>query len=85
MDEPTLGLDPMNVERIHSLLSPLHGDRTMIFSTHDMAEAELLGSRVLILGKGKIMAFASPAELLVQFGVRTLKEVVKASARGGGH
>jgi len=85
MDEPTLGLDPMNVERIHSLLSPLHGDRTMIFSTHDMAEAELLGSRILILGKGKIMAFASPAELLEQFGVRTLKEVVKASALGGGH
>jgi len=85
LDEPTLGLDPMNVERIHSLLSPLHGDRTMLFSTHDMAEAESLGSRILILGRGKRIAFGTPSELREQFGVRTLTEVVKVSATGGTH
>jgi len=85
LDEPTLGLDPMNVERIHALLSPLKGERTMIFSTHDMAEAERLGSRILILCRGKMVAFASPAELILQFGVRTLMDVVKATSLGGGH
>ncbi|MEI8140137.1 MAG: ABC transporter ATP-binding protein [bacterium] len=85
LDEPTLGLDPMNVERIHALLSPLKGERTMVFSTHDMAEAELLGSRVMILSRGQLVAFASPAELIMQYGVRTLTDVVKASVIGGGH
>lgn len=84
LDEPTLGLDPMNVERIHALLSPLRGERTMIFSTHDMEEAALLGSRVMILGRGKIVAFAPLAELCLQYGVRNLKEVFKASSPGGG-
>jgi ABC-2 type transport system ATP-binding protein len=83
LDEPTMGLDPMNVARIHALLSPLKGERTMVFSTHDMAEAELLGSRIMILGKGRVLAFAPVAELLVQFGVRTLTDVVRASATGG--
>ncbi|MEI6165764.1 MAG: ABC transporter ATP-binding protein [bacterium] len=83
LDEPTMGLDPMNVERIHALLSPMKGERTMIFSTHDMAEAEWLGSRIMILGKGRVLAFGSAAELVLQFGVRTLTEVVRASATGG--
>ena len=85
LDEPTLGLDPMNVERIHALLAPLKGERTMIFSTHDMAEAELLGSRIMILGRGKMVAFASPAELVGQFGGRTLTDVVKTVSMGGSH
>ncbi|MEI7879653.1 MAG: ABC transporter ATP-binding protein, partial [bacterium] len=85
LDEPTLGLDPMNVDRIHALLAPLTGERTMIFSTHDMAEAEQLGSRIMILNKGKLAAFASPAELYSRYGVRTLAEVVKAASLGGCH
>ncbi len=83
LDEPTLGLDPINVERIHALLSPLRGERTLLFSTHDMAEAESLASRIMILGRGKLIAFGSAVELYSKFGVRTLSDVVKASASRG--
>jgi ABC-2 type transport system ATP-binding protein len=85
LDEPTIGLDPMNVERIHTMLGSLKGERTLVFSTHDMAEAELLGSRVMILGRGQMIAFAPPAELIQQYGVRTLSEVMKVASAGGGH
>lgn len=85
LDEPTLGLDPVNVERIHALLAPLRGERTMVFSTHDMAEAEMLGTRVMILGRGKLIAFGPPAELVSRFGVRSLTDVVKATSLGGHH
>lgn len=85
LDEPTLGLDPINVERIHAMLAPVKEKRTMIFSTHDMAEAEQLGARVMILGRGRILALAAPAELFQKYGVRTLTEVVKSVSNGGGH
>ncbi len=85
LDEPTLGLDPMNVDRIHAMLVPLRGTRTMIFSTHDMAEAELLASRVMILGRGKILAFDAPPDLFRKYGVSTLSEVVKMASTGGGY
>ncbi|MEI6563868.1 MAG: ABC transporter ATP-binding protein [bacterium] len=84
LDEPTLGLDPLNVERIHASISSLEGNRTLVFSTHDMAEAELLSSRVMILCRGVVAAFASPRELFQQYGVPTLGDVVKAVVMGGG-
>lgn len=84
LDEPTLGLDPFNGERIRALFRHLKGERTVIFSTHDMAEAESLGSRVMILNRGRLAALAAPADLSRQFGVSGLGDVIRAVSSGGG-
>lgn len=84
LDEPTLGLDPLNVERIHALMASLRGHQALIFSTHDMAEAELLAGRVMMLGWGRLLACDSPANLCRQFEVQTLADVFKAATLGSG-
>lgn len=85
LDEPTLGLDPVNVERIHALLASFKGHQTVLFSTHDMAVAESLGTRVMMLGRGRLLAFDSPANLCRQYEARSLTEVFKSAALGSGH
>lgn len=83
LDEPTLGLDPLNGERVRASFSQLKGERTVVFSTHDMTEAESLCSRVMILDHGRIAAFASPAELLARYAAPGLGAVIKKIATGG--
>lgn len=84
LDEPTLGLDPVNGDRVRASFGPLKGERTLVFSTHDMVEAEALSSRVMILNRGMIAAFDTPSELIRSRGVNTLSEAVKAVVHDGG-
>lgn len=84
LDEPTLGLDPLNGDRIRASFGSLKGERTVVFSTHDMVEAETLASRVMILNHGSMVAFDSPAQLIRSRGVMTLAEAVKAVVQEGG-
>lgn len=66
MDEPFGALDPVTRDGLGKAIRALH-DRmglTTIMVTHDMAEALLLADRVLVMDKGRIVADASPKELL---------------------
>ncbi len=82
LDEPTLGLDPVNSQRIKASIAPMKGERTVVFSTHDMAEAESLCTRVMVLHQGQVVAFAPPADLILRHGVANLGEVIKAVMAG---
>lgn len=55
LDEPTNGLDPKQILEIRELLKQVGKDRTILISTHILAEAESVSSRVLILNKGKLI------------------------------
>jgi phospholipid/cholesterol/gamma-HCH transport system ATP-binding protein len=57
-DEPTAGLDPVNVENIAGLIRRLQKDRgvTSIVVTHDFELAEHVGDQVAILDGGRIVA-----------------------------
>lgn len=78
LDEPTLGLDPINGDRIRASLASMKGHRTVVFSTHDMAEACALSSRVMILNRGSMAAFEPPADLIRRRGASNLAEVIKS-------
>jgi osmoprotectant transport system ATP-binding protein len=70
MDEPFGALDPVTRDQLGVAIRALH-DRlglTTIMVTHDMAEALLLADRVLVMEAGKIVADASPRELLAGKG-----------------
>ena len=56
LDEPTSGLDPGQVVGIREFISELAQDRTVILSTHILSEVELLCSRAVIIGSGRLLA-----------------------------
>ncbi len=64
MDEPTTGLDPESRIHIRELTKELnkHGI-TIIYTTHDMVEAEKVCTRIIIMNGGKIMASGTSEEL----------------------
>jgi ABC-2 type transport system ATP-binding protein len=55
LDEPTVGLDPVQTVDMRSLLRELAG-RTMLLSTHILSEASALCSRIVILAHGRLLA-----------------------------
>lgn len=64
LDEPTTGLDPASKARLHDLiLERVDDDATVLMTTHDLAEAERLASRVLIMSQGRIIADGSVTAL----------------------
>jgi len=55
LDEPTVGLDPRQIIEIRDLILSLAGRRTVILSTHILAEVSLLCQRVIIINKGRLI------------------------------
>jgi ABC-2 type transport system ATP-binding protein len=62
LDEPSVGLDPRQRARLWEFVSGLAGDHgtTVIFSTHDIQEAERYGGRLLVLADGEALFDGSP-------------------------
>lgn len=56
LDEPTVGLDPNQVQEIRAMLRELGGNQTLVFSSHILAEVEMLCDRVVILAQGRVVA-----------------------------
>jgi ABC-2 type transport system ATP-binding protein len=64
LDEPSVGLDPRQRARLWEFVAGLAGGgTTVIFSTHDIQEAERYGERLLVLADGESL-FDGPAEAL---------------------
>src|SRR3954453_12976231 len=64
LDEPSVGLDPRQRARLWEFVSGLAGGgTTVIFSTHDIQEAERYGGRVLVLADGESLFDGSAGEL----------------------
>jgi ABC-2 type transport system ATP-binding protein len=63
LDEPTSGLDPEQVAEVRTLIRGLHGERTVILSTHILPEVEATCDRVIIINKGRILAVDTPRNL----------------------
>ncbi len=79
LDEPTVGLDPIQIREIRSLIQSLaapegeQGGHTVILSTHILNEVEALCDRVVLIHRGRMALDASLAELTS--GGETLEEV----------
>ena len=55
LDEPTVGLDPLQMQDIRSLLNELSKNHSVLLSTHLLAEAESTCNRVLIIDQGSLL------------------------------
>ena len=65
LDEPSAALDPRQRERVWSFIGGLADQGTsVVFSTHDVGEAERYASRVLVLADGEVLFSGTPKELV---------------------
>ncbi|MCK4882920.1 MAG: ABC transporter ATP-binding protein [Candidatus Omnitrophica bacterium] len=64
LDEPTNGLDPVQIQRVRELIRNLEEERTVIISTHILSEIEQIAERVLIIKDGMIVADDTLSNLL---------------------
>lgn len=64
LDEPTTGMDPVASHEFRRLVTSLRDEgRTILLTTHDMAEAEQICDRVTLIDRGTVLATAQPREL----------------------
>jgi ABC-2 type transport system ATP-binding protein len=54
MDEPTAGLDPLQIREVRALIRELGERHTILLSTHILPEVEAVSSRVIIIAQGRI-------------------------------
>jgi len=83
LDEPTIGLDPAQVVEIRNVIREIGKDRTVLFSTHILSEAQQICDRVLIINKGLIVAEDTPENLHSRvLGTKRVRLRVRGDADG---
>jgi sodium transport system ATP-binding protein len=75
LDEPTNGLDVMAVRGLRDMLRALKDQgRCILFSSHVMQEVAALCDRVVIIGRGRVLADGTPQAIRERSGTQTLEE-----------
>jgi ABC-2 type transport system ATP-binding protein len=78
LDEPTRGLDPVQIVEMRNLIHDLKQNHTVLISSHILTEISQTCDRLLVLGKGKILGAGSEAELSKHEGeIRSITIVVR--------
>ena len=81
LDEPTVGLDPMQIIEIRDLIKELGKNHTVILSSHILSEVQAVCETVMIISKGKLVACDTPENLEKDFaGSDKVNLVTEASA-----
>ena len=63
LDEPTVGLDPIQILEIRALIAQLGESRTVLISSHILSEVQTMCSKILIISHGRLVAFDAPDAL----------------------
>lgn len=63
LDEPTVGLDPLQIIEIRDLIKQLGQTHTVILSSHILSEVQTICEKILIIAKGRLIAFDTPEHL----------------------
>jgi gliding motility-associated transport system ATP-binding protein len=80
LDEPTSGLDPNQIVEIRQLIKNIGREKTVILSSHILAEVEATCDRILIINRGKIVADGTADDLRKQ---SQGKEILKVTIEDG--
>ena len=86
LDEPTASLDPDIAEKVRSALKAVQREKgvTIVYTSHNMREIELICDRVIFLSHGRVVAQGTPREILERADAESLEKVFIRIARGGG-
>jgi gliding motility-associated transport system ATP-binding protein len=83
LDEPTIGLDPLQIREARDLIREIGKQRTVLLSTHILSEAQQVCDRVLIINNGQIVVEDTPERLQAALtGVQSV--AVRVSGDGDG-
>lgn len=67
LDEPSSGLDPVQILEMRQLVRSLGGEHTVLVSSHNLPEISEMCDRLLVMGHGRIVASGTQAELVDQW------------------
>lgn len=82
LDEPTVGLDPVQITDARDLIKELGRDHTIILSTHLLPEVSIVCNRVIIINRGRLVALDTPFHLAEGSGDATIQlEIAGATER----
>ncbi len=82
LDEPTVGLDPRQIIEIRDLIVELGKERTVILSSHILSEIQAICDVIIIISKGKMVAYDTAENLEKTFASRE-EIIVKAEGTRG--
>ncbi len=83
MDEVTSGLDVINAYEIREVIRDIaRSGVTVVMSSHNMFEVDMLCDRVGMIDRGNLILLGSPADLKEEYGVQTLEEVFVKAVKG---
>lgn len=68
LDEPTSGMDPETRRDIWDIILKIRGKKTILISTHNMEEADILGDRIAIVHGGRLKCYGTSMFLKKQYG-----------------
>ena len=81
LDEPTIGIDPIQVVETRQLIKSLGQEHTLILSSHILPEVSMICDRVIIIHEGQIVAVDDPVNLGTNLsGVERVELEVKAGS-----
>ena len=83
MDEPFGAVDEITREQLQDQMLKIHEEKkiTVLFVTHDISEAFRLGTKTLVLDKGRIEQYDSPRTILESPATTFVKELIDKSRR----
>ena len=82
LDEPTRGLDPVQIVEMRNLIHDLKQNHTVLISSHILTEISQTCDRLLVLGRGKILGAGSEQDLATsETEIRQVTVVVRAPGR----
>jgi ABC-2 type transport system ATP-binding protein len=76
LDEPTRGLDPVQIVEMRTLLRNLKSNHTILISSHILTEISETCDRLLVLGKGEIIGAGTESELSSKLAASNQVEVI---------
>ena len=82
LDEPTSGLDPNQIGETRDIIKRIGKEKTIIFSTHILSEAEATCDRVVIINTGKLVADYTIAELRELTKTESLENIFRRITKG---
>jgi ABC-2 type transport system ATP-binding protein len=64
LDEPTVGLDPLQIREVRELVKSLAGSHTVVLSTHILPEVAMTCQKVLVVNRGRLVDYDTLAGLI---------------------
>lgn len=82
LDEPTSGLDPNQIVETRDIIRRIGKEKTIVFSTHILSEAEATCDRVVIINRGKIVADDTVDGLRKSLKLESFEKIFQALTKG---